>query len=94
MRKYITQIARQSSSARRVTLGRENSEMPIQLLITYAPNNGHTGEHRLQKCGEVKEIMNKECKRRVITWRTDANGQIGRGEEEGKSATKKTPHAT
>ena len=43
--------------------------------------------------GGVKAILNKTCKRRMILWHTDADGQIGGDEEEGK-ATEKMPYAT
>ena len=58
--------------------------MHTKRLTTYAPHNGHTGEDRKQQWVEVKEIMNKTCKRQTILWRTDANGPIGREEEGGK----------
>ena len=81
MEKYITQIARQSSRVGQVTTGRKNSKMPIDILTTYAPHTGHTEADRNQRWGEVKEIMNKTCKRHMVTWRADANGKIGRDEE-------------
>ena len=89
IQQYITQIARQSSRVLRVTLGRENSKRPIQILTTYAPHNGRAEEDRNQHWGEVKEILNKTCKRHMVIWRTDENGQIGRDEEEGGSTAKK-----
>ena len=33
--------------------------------------------------------MNNTCKRQMVIWRTDANGQLGRGGEEGKEPRKK-----
>ena len=51
MQQYITQIARRSSRVRRVTQGRKNSQMPIQILTNYAPHNGHTEEDRDQHWG-------------------------------------------
>ena len=41
MQKYITKITCRRSRVLRVTLRRKNSNMPIQILTTYAPNNGH-----------------------------------------------------
>ena len=80
---YITRITRKRSRVPKVTLGGRNSNMPIQIITTYAPNNGRTEEYRIQHWGEVKEILNMTCKRHMIIWRTDANGQIGWGEEGG-----------
>ena len=82
--KYITHITRQIIRVREVTLDHQNSNMPIQIITSYAPHNGHTEEDRRQHWREVKEILNKTCKRHMIIWRTDANGQIGRDEEEAK----------
>ena len=65
MQQYITQIARQSSRALRVTLDRTNSNMHIQILTTYAPHNGHT-EDRKQSWEAAQAIMNKICKRQMI----------------------------
>ena len=44
LRQNITQIMRQSSRALRVTLDRAKSKMPINIISTYAPHNGHTEE--------------------------------------------------
>ena len=70
--------------------------MPIQILTTYAPHNGKTEEDRMQHWGEVKEILNKTCKRHMIIWRADANGQIGRDEGDGAEEhnAKAMPRAT
>ena len=46
--------------------------------------------NRRQHWGEVKAILNKTCKRRMIIWRTDANGQIGRDEAGGSHNEKAT----
>ena len=63
--------------------------MPIQILTTYAPHNGKTEEDRMQHWGEVKEILNKTCKRHMVIWSTDANGKIGRDEEEEQEPQRK-----
>ena len=42
--------------------------------------------------GGFKEITIKTCKRDMIIWRADANGQLGRDEEEEKEI-QKMPHA-
>ena len=92
--KYITQIARQSSRVLRVTLDRYRSKMPIHILSNYAPHNGHSEADRIQHWGEVKEIHNQTCKRHMIIWRADANGQLGRdkGGENEKSPNENTAH--
>ena len=81
MQKYITKIARQSGRGPRLAIYRENSNVHIQIITTYAPHNGHTEEGRQKHWGEVKEIANKTCKRQMILRRTDENGKIGRGGE-------------
>ena len=93
MQQYITQITRQSSRVLKVTLGRRNSWMPIQILPTYAPHNGHAEADRRQHWGKVKELLNKTCKRRVIIWCADANGhrERKRGKRE-KCITEKDAH--
>ena len=62
--------------------------MPIQILTTYAPRNGHAEEGRNQKWEEVNEIMDKTCKRHMVTCCTDANGQLVREDEEEKKNDK------
>ena len=81
---YITQIARQSSRVLKVTLGHLRSRIPIHIISTYAPHNGHAEEDRRQHWEEVQEILNKTCRRHMIIWRTDANGQLVRNKEEGQ----------
>ena len=78
IQQYITQVTRQSIRVLRVTLDRYKSEKPIHILSTYAPHNGHTEAERKQQWEEFKEILNKTCKRHMIIWCADANGQLGR----------------
>ena len=85
---YIAQIARKRRGVTRSTMGQKNSRMPIQILTTYAPQNGHTGEDRRQHCGDVREILDETCKLHMIIWRGGADGQIGRDREE-ENAIKK-----
>ena len=85
MHHYITQIKRQRSRLLGVTLGNYESKIPIHILSTYAPRSGHTEAERRHQWGEVNEILNRTCKRRMIIWRADANGQLGRDKEEGKT---------
>ena len=80
MQKYITQITR-TIRVLRVTLGHAKSRMPIQILSTYAPRNGHSEEERRQKWEEFKEIINATRGRHFVIWFADANGQLGRDEE-------------
>ena len=65
-----------------VTQDRYKSKMPIQILSTYDPHNGHTETDRRQQWGEVKETLNTTCERHMIIWCADANGQLGRDKEE------------
>ena len=62
-KQYVTKIAIQSSSVDRATIVRKNSNIHIQILTSYAPNNEHTEEDRMHHWGEVKEITKKTCKR-------------------------------
>ena len=94
MQKYITQIARKGSRVARVTMGRKNSRMPIQLLTTYAPRNGHTEADRRQHWEDVKEILNKTCKRHMIIGCSAASGEIGRDREAEENTVKKMPRVT
>ena len=85
---YITQITRQSTKVRRVTMGRGNANMPARVLITCDPHNGHKEEDRKHHWGEVKEILNKKYRRHMAIWRADANGQLGRDGAEGEKHNK------
>ena len=76
LQQHITQIARQSSRALRVTLDPAKSKMPIRIISTYAPHNGHTEEEKT-KLGDVSEQLNKTCRRHLIIWGADENGQLG-----------------
>ena len=65
--------------------------MPIRIISTYAPHNGHTEETKRRQWADVQELLSKTCKNHLIIWGTDANGQLGnrhREEEEEKYAKK------
>ena len=91
MQQYSTDYQK-SSRVLKVTLGHQNSNMPIQIITAYAPHNGHAEEDRRHPWEDVKETLDKTCKRHMIIWRTAANGQIGRDEAGG--SIQKMPHAT
>ena len=84
----ITQIATQSSRVARVKICSKTQKNHSRILSTYAPRNGRKAEDRRQRLIDVKEILNKTCKRHMIIWRTDANGQLGRDGEEDEGAEK------
>ena len=77
LRHHITQITSQRSRVLRVTLGHAKSKMPIHIISTYAPHNGHTEEERRQHWEDAKELFNKTRRRRLILWGADANGNWG-----------------
>ena len=90
LQQHIAQIPRQSSRPLRVTLDRAKSKMPIHIISTYAPRNGHTEGTERQHWGDVKELLSKTCERHLIVWGADANGQIGnRNHEEGEKYAQK-----
>ena len=65
------------------------SDAPIHIISTYAPHNGHTEETKRRHWEGVQELIKKTCKKHLIIWGTDANGQLGnrnREEEEEKYA--------
>ena len=74
---HITQITRQISRSIRVTLDHAKSKMQIHIISTYAPHNGQTEEMKRKHWGDVQELLSKTCKRRLIIWGADANGQLG-----------------
>ena len=78
---YIAHITRQSVRVVRVTLDRKNSRMPNHIISEYAPRNGRTEEDRRRRWKDVNEILQNTCKRHMIMWRADANGQLGSEEE-------------
>ena len=91
LQQHIAQITRQSSRSIRVTLGHAKSKMPIHIVSTYAPRNGHTEEARGKHWGGAKELLNETCRRHLILWGADANGQMGnrnQSEEEERYAKK------
>ena len=72
----ISKIARKSGRSIRVTLERAESKMPIRIISTYAPRNGHTEEAKRKHWGDVQELLNKTCERHLIIWGAGANGQM------------------
>ena len=90
IQKNIAQITRQRRRVLRVTLGQAKSKMPIHIISTYAPHNGHTEATKRIRWGDVKELLNKTCSRHLIIWVAVANGQIGnRNHEEEEKYAKK-----
>ena len=83
MKKYITRITGRRRRVLLVTLDRKKPSIPIQILTTYSPHNGHTEDRRKRLC-DAKEILHKTCKRHMIIWRADANGHPGNGGGGGK----------
>ena len=75
MAPYITQAARQSGRAIRVTMDRENPNTPTHIMSTYAPHNGHTAEDKGKHWGDVKGLIDKTFKRLRAIWCADANGK-------------------
>ena len=65
---HIAQITRHIIRVLRVTLDQDKSKMPLHVISTYAPHNGHTEEERQRRWGDVKIIRNKTCKRRLLIW--------------------------
>ena len=59
MQKYVAQMTRISIRVVRVTLGRKNSKIHIQIISAYAPHNGHTEEGRRHHWMGVREILSK-----------------------------------
>ena len=55
MQQHTPQITRQSSRVLRVTMGHSASKMPIRIISTYAPRNGHIEEERSRRWKDVKE---------------------------------------
>ena len=64
--------------------------MPIHIISTYAPHNGHTEETKRRHWEDVQELLNKTCKQHPIIRGEDANGQLGnRNREEEEKYAKK-----
>ena len=61
-------------------MDQEKATMPIHVISTYAPHSGHKEETRRRRWQDVNELLNKTCKRHLIIWGADANGQIGNNE--------------
>ena len=59
LQQNITQITRRSSRALRVTLGHRKAKMPIHIVSTYAPHNGHDEEAKNHHWKDVQELLNK-----------------------------------
>ena len=93
LQQNITQIATQSSRFLLVTLGRAESKMPIHIISTYAPHNGHMEETRRQRWGDVGELLNKICMRHLIIWGSGANGQLGNRNHTEEEKYAKKEHA-
>ena len=91
IRQKITHLARRRSRVLRVTLDRTKSKMPIRIISTYAPRNGHTAEAERKHGGDVKELLSTTCERHLLIWGAGASAQLGnRNHEEEKYAKKRT----
>ena len=77
LQKNIMQIRRQSSRFLRVTLDHDKAKMPIHVISTYAPHNGHAEETKQRHWEDVQELLSKTRKQRLIIWGADSNGQLG-----------------
>ena len=64
------------------TLQHEQSITPITILTTYAPHKGYTSTDRKKHWGEVEQTIQEIPKRHMVIWRADANGQLGRVNQE------------
>ena len=86
----VAQITRQGSRSIRVTLDHAKSKMPIHILSTYAPRNGHTEETKRKNLEDVQELLSKTCNRHLVILGAAANGQLGnRNHEEEEKYAKK-----
>ena len=79
--KYIAQIARSGRISLRVTIDRKKSRTIRQIISTCPPRIGIPGGDRRQSWQGVRGIADATCKRHMIIWCADANGQLG-GEED------------
>ena len=75
-RRTLQKITRQISRVLRVSVGHSESKMPIRIISTYAPHNGHTEETKRKHWEDVQELLSKTCKRHLIIWGADTNGQL------------------
>ena len=65
---HITQITRQRIRSLRVSLDHAKSKMPIRVISTYSPRNGHAEGERRHRRGDVKAILRKTRTRRRVIW--------------------------
>ena len=70
-----------------VTLQSNKAITPITILTTYAPRKGYTATERKQHRGKVEETIQQIPEGHMLIWNTDANGQLGRGNQENKTHT-------
>ena len=82
----VTHVAKQSRAIR-VTMGHENPNMPIHIISTYSPRNGHAAEEKKNQRNDVKELINETRKRHMIIWCPGTTGRIGRKDERENKTT-------
>ena len=76
-----------------VTLQSDNATTPITILTTYAPHKGYTATERKQHWDKVEDTIQLIPKRHMLIWNTDANGQLGRTNQEQQHAHIIGPYA-
>ena len=57
-RKHFAKITRRNGRPLRVTLDRAERKIPIRIISTYAPCNGHTEAEKQHRWEDVKVLLN------------------------------------
>jgi len=65
-----------------VTLQRNEAITPITIITTYAPRKGYTATDREKHWGKADQTLQEIPKRHMAIWRTYANGQLGRNNQD------------
>jgi len=69
-----------------VTLQSDKATTPITILTTYAPHKGYTATDRKQHWDKVENAIQQIPKSHMLIWNTDANGELGKQNQEQQHA--------
>ena len=75
---HISTIKRIARRIRTIALQDDEALTPLTILTAYDPHKGYTSLERKQQWGKVEQIIRQIPKCHMLIWCTDANGQLGR----------------
>ena len=74
---YISIIQRVVHRIMTSALHDKPKDIPITIIVTYAPHTGYSKEEKKEHWGKTRHTIDTIPKRHMTIWCADANGQLG-----------------